>query len=149
MTSSIRQVFIFDPAPSNLGGIAGTPSNFSATTLTPTLAGSTLVAFACIANQVGNTIASCGHSVNGASSYTDWGTWKQALSTGVGGLDTRVFVKENAPVINAGDNGTSSGGSTTTLVDSSKSWTTNQWVGAVFINHSNGAESTVTSNTAT
>jgi len=145
MTSSIRQTATFDPTPSNIGGIAGTPSHFPCAFPLATLAGSTIVVLACIANQVGNTVTGVSDSNALGTPYTS----VKHLSSGVGGLDTGLYCKQNAASIPAGDYGTSTGGSSTTLVDSSKSWTTNQWVGATFINNSNGATSTVTSNTAT
>lgn len=143
MASSIRQVFAFDPAPSNIGGIAGTPSHFRATTSTPTLPGSTIVVIGCIANLAGNTVTGISDSTNGAYTSLDH------LTKPSDGLDIGSYYFPNAGIITAGDGGDATGGSTTTCVDSTKAWTTNQWIGATFLNLSNGATSTVTSNTAT
>lgn len=49
----------------------------------------------------------------------------------------------------AADSGTATGGSTTTIVDSGKSWTVNQWRGYIARNITNGTLSAITSNTAT
>jgi len=143
MAGAIRQVFTFDPAPSNLGGIAGTPSHFRATTSTPTLPNSTIVVVACIANLSSNTVNGISDSTNPAYTSLDH------LTKPSDGLDIGSYYFPNAGAIAAGDGGDATGGSTTTCQDTAKAWTTNQWVGATYFNLSNGATSTVTSNTAT
>ncbi len=143
MASAIRQVFTFDPAPSNIGGIAGTPSHFRATTSTPTLSGSTIVAIACIANLAGNTVNGISDSTNPAYTSLDH------LTKPSDGLDIGSYYLPNAGIVTAGDGGDATGGSTTTCVDSTKTWSVNQWAGTTFLNLSNGATGTVSSNTAT
>jgi Cellulase (glycosyl hydrolase family 5) len=44
---------------------------------------------------------------------------------------------------------TATGGSTTTIIDSSRSWATNMWVGSTVTNANTGLTATVTANTAT
>lgn len=65
-------------------------------------------------------------------------------------LQSQLFVREKTQVV--GDEGTSTAGSATTLTDSSKSWTINQWAGAwVFLDFGTGSGQVrqVTSNTST
>jgi hypothetical protein len=69
------------------------------------------------------------------------GAWKWAST---------IWARSNGLI--AGDSGTASGGSTTTVVDASKSWTVNEWQGAyVFIRSGaeDGSAVEVASNTAT
>lgn len=47
------------------------------------------------------------------------------------------------------DSGTASGGSATTVVDATKSWTTNQWYGYIVTNMATGQNGYISSNTAT
>lgn len=48
-----------------------------------------------------------------------------------------------------GAHGTATGGSTSTLTDTGASWTTNQWVGYVVRNTTDGSQGLITANTAT
>jgi hypothetical protein len=48
-----------------------------------------------------------------------------------------------------GSHGTATGGSTSTLTDTGQSWTTNEWVGYVVRNTTDGSQGLITANTAT
>lgn len=142
MTNFYRQQFTSDPAPANQGTIAG--NKFVVTTPTPTLVGSTLLVHATIANAVGNSITGVTDTINGAYTLAD------QLAGGASGESTGLWHFQNAAVVGAGDHGKATGGSASTCVDTTKTWTTNQWAGAKVINLSSGQPiGTVSANTAT
>jgi hypothetical protein len=72
-----------------------------------------------------------------------------------GNPEIELGVIQNGAVIvddwwnQGGAHGTATGGSTSTLTDTGASWTTNQWVGYVVRNTTDGSQGLITANTAT
>src|SRR5579862_3899727 len=145
MTSSVLQTFVSDTAPANQGDIAG--SRFVAVSNTATTAGNVLWGVACIANFANNSVSSMKDNINGSWTQLDL---LNSRSAGVNdALSMGHWYFPNAASIPAGDKGAATGGSTTTLVDTSKSWTVNQWAGAKVMDlNAGGATTTVVSNTS-
>jgi hypothetical protein len=139
MASSLSQTAFWDPNPST-NGVAD--SAFVVTFANATVTGSTLVSCGTISNFAGTTITAVADSVNGAWTTVDH-------KTDTGNQDGITSYLQNAGSVGAGSNGLATGGSATTLVDTSKSWTTNQWAGKNLFNLSNVTNVTVSSNTAT
>jgi hypothetical protein len=146
--SALRQKVSIDPAPGN-GQSAGsrsvitggTPAFMGISYPQATQAGSCLICVAQIAFFVGSTVQGVSDAKNGAWTQID------ALQTS-GNCDTRVFAVPNALSLSAGDYGNATAaGSFTTLVDSSKSWTTNQWAGYI-VQDLLGNTRTISSNTS-
>lgn len=155
--SGRRQRAVTDPAPANgasgaatfglggglgngIGSSMGFPMVFSAATV----AGNTLVAFQEIAAVGGTRVQALADTVG--NTYTA----VQTLLNTTNGLHSRAYVCTNALSIGDGDRGAATGGSGTTIVDSSKSWKTNQWAGRRVCNYSGASNvGTVVSNTAT
>ncbi len=146
MPGAIRQIFGFENPTSTagLGGCSETPPQLRmvATTLTPTLSGSGLLVIASIANLVGNTIIKSADPHNGDYPIID------QLNNSSQGLSTQVAYIPNAASIGAGFNGTTTGGSTTTLVCTGAGWSTDQWAGQAFLEYAQCHTATVASNTS-
>ena len=79
-----------------------------------------------------------------------WYSLNPALQSnpfGTGYVDTPGGLQLNFPGVVS--SGTATGGSTTSVVDTSQSWVTNAYYGSLLINVTNGQTSTITANTAT
>jgi hypothetical protein len=144
--ASIRQIAVYDPAPAHIGGVAGGPAyRFMTAFPTATLPGSTIVVFGTLSNFAGNFITGASDPVNGT--YTNLDNISGGTGTGLQNVASMYF--PNAAAIPAGATGTATGGTATSITDSSKSWTPNQWVGATALNLTRNQSTIVTSNTAT
>jgi len=143
MAGSRRQQMFNDPNPSNLGNVAGIPPFLVMTTLTPTLAGSTILVHACVANLSGNFVDKVKDSVNGF--YTP----ARRIDNPTNGLSNGLWYKQNAAALGVGDHGSVTSGTSTSLTDTSKNWTGVNFTGKTVLEYSSGNSWTVTSNTAT
>ena len=74
--------------------------------------------------------------------------------TNFGNPEIEIGIIQNGAVLTddwwnqGGEHGTATGGSTSTLVDTSKSWTVDEWVGYTVRNTTDGSQGIITSNTA-
>jgi len=94
-----------------------------------------------ITDSFGNTYTQIGSDINNAQALT---MYRYYCANGVGG--TGHTATSTATVYASG---TATGGTTTTLVDTSQSWTTNQWTNYDLFIGTQLTNVTVTSNTAT
>lgn len=147
MTASIFQRGTTDTAPLNNGfvGNDGTSAYFPIVFPAATTVGSTIVVFAQVFPNSGTAqVGACLDSTNGGYSQLDL-----IPNAGPGNSYITSWIFQNAGSIGPGAIGEATGGSTTTLIDSTQAWTTNQWAGSTLINLSGSGSYTVISNTAT
>lgn len=148
MPSSLRQKLAVDPAPGNgfSGGsksvmTGGSPAFMGISYPQATLPGSLLICAATMSFFVGSVVQGVSDSKNGAWTQID------VLQTS-GNCDARVFAMPNALSLSAGDIGNATtAGTSTSLQDTTKAWTTNQWAGFV-VQDLGGNSRTISSNTS-
>ncbi|MDB6104057.1 MAG: hypothetical protein JWO52_4056 [Gammaproteobacteria bacterium] len=135
-----RQTGSFDPTPGNGIGQGGNPIKIAVSFALDTLAGSGIAVYASIANTNGFGFTSCVDSNGNAF------TQRTVQSNPASGCDSRVFTRDNCPVILAGFSGIVSSGTSTTLTIAGTPWTTNQFgSSAPYKNITSGDTGTVTS----
>jgi hypothetical protein len=150
MSSSVRQYIAMDPVPSNGSGtVSGGVNGFLITSPTATLLGSTIIVFAACASGAGSSVTGVTDSNSGTPNTGTYTSIDHRNHLSIAGEDNGTYYLQNAASIPAGDRGAATGGSTTTLIDSTKAWSTNQWAGKNVYDQTNGTTVSVISNTAT
>lgn len=147
MPSSVLQFNTVDTTPQNFGNIGtdGVGSYFPLPFKTATAAGSTIVVFAGKNPGPSTLLGTASDPTNG--SYGAAVESQPAISGGNASWKSWVF--QNAAPIPPGDTGLATNTSNVSLTDSTKTWITNQWTGAILIDLSSDRTYTITSNTAT
>lgn len=141
MTSSIVQTVFVDPTPTHQTPLGGNKSFISFPTATT--AGNIVAVVATISNFSGNTVTSVVDSVGNTV-----GAFLKGHTTAAN-EDIKLFGYIATSSIPRGDRGGVTSGTTTTLTDSTKTWTVNEWTGKTVFIANSGLTATVTSNTST
>ena len=143
--SFVRQIAQYDPAPSNIGPVS---AHSFACFNQATLPGSLIIGFGTISFFVG-TVGNGMTDYNGPTSNPVNGAYalKRVMQTS-GNVDLRAYKVANALSLPAGSTGLATSTTTTSLSDTSKNWTTNQWAGYT-VTDAIDRTNVVASNTAT
>lgn len=148
MPSAVSPFLFCDTTPQNRGNVGtdGSGNYFPVVFPLGTTAGSTIVVFAGKSPvNLSDLTGSCSDPTNG-----DYGSpvESQPLISS-GNNSSKAWVLQNAAAIAPGDYGRSTSSSATTLGDSTKTWTANQWAGKTLIDLATNLTYTILSNTST
>lgn len=147
MAAAVGQFGNLDTFPANSGFTGNDGTNYYTTVCFPsaTTVGSTLLLHCGVYPGTGTHITAVSDPVNGS-----WGSPLESIApTSSGNGEMFIYAKQNAASVPAGSQGQCTSANTTTLTDSSKTWSTNQWSGKTLLDLNTGATHTVSSNTAT